>query len=57
MRQPDCPCIGVGKQVSTLRCEACLLTRRLNPKELLSRHAEGRDVLGWDVLSLACGRL
>ena len=45
MQQPDCPCIGVCKQVSTLRYKACLLARRLTNKAPLSRHAECRDVL------------
>ena len=40
-----------------MHCKACLLVRRLMDKAPLSRHAEGRDVLGWDVLPLACGRL
>ena len=57
MQQPDCTCIGVCKQKSTLRCKACLLVRRLTNKAPLSRHAECRDVLGWDVLPQACGRL
>ena len=57
MQQPDCTCIGVCKQVSTLRCKARLLVRRLTNKAPLSRHAECRDLLGWDVLPQACGRL
>ena len=57
MQQQDCPCIGVGKQAFAVHCKACLLARRLMNKAPVSRHAEGRDVLGWDVLPLACGRL
>jgi hypothetical protein len=29
---------------------------KITNKASLSRHAEGRDGLGWDVLPLACGR-
>ena len=40
-----------------MRCKACLLTRRLTRKAPLSRHTQGRDVLGRDVLPQASGRL
>ena len=58
MQQPDSTRIGVCKQGSTLRCNACsLITRRWTNQAPLSRQAEGRDALGRDVLPLACGRL
>ena len=51
------PMHGVCKQEFAMQCKACIFARRLMNKAPLSRHAEGRDVLGWDVLPLACGRL
>jgi hypothetical protein len=40
-----------------MRCKACVLTRRLANKAPLLPHAQGRDVLGRDVLPQASGRL